>query len=91
MSHVTDEVAESGVGPAEPTPPDGGDSPSGQGLAMLAFLAPAFIFVGIFVYYPMLVGSQMAFRQWSLWDLTNTPWIGFGNFRTLISDPLFPG
>ncbi len=60
------------------------------GLQMLAFLSPAFIFVGIFVYYPMLVGSQMAFRQWSLWDLTSTPWIGFGNFRTLLSDPLFP-
>ncbi len=60
------------------------------GLQMLAFLAPAFIFVGVFVYYPMLVGSQMAFRQWSLWDLTSTPWIGFGNFRTLLSDPLFP-
>lgn len=60
------------------------------GLTMLAFLAPAFIFVGVFVYYPMLVGSQMAFRQWSLWDLTSTPWIGLGNFRTLLSDPLFP-
>ena len=57
---------------------------------MLAFLAPAFIFVGIFTYYPMLVGSQMAFQRWSIWDVTNTPWIGLDNFRTLLSDPLFP-
>lgn len=57
---------------------------------MLAFLAPAFIFVGIFTYYPMLVGSKMAFQRWSIWDVSNTPFIGLDNFRTLLSDPLFP-
>src|SRR5699024_1283825 len=58
-------------------------------LTILAFLAPAFIFVLLFTYYPLARGSEMAFRQWNLWDLTNTPWIGFDNFRTLIADPLF--
>lgn len=53
------------------------------------FLAPAFIFVGIFTYYPMLRGSQMAFQKWTLWDLTDTPFIGLQNFAQLISDPLF--
>ncbi|MHA6523649.1 carbohydrate ABC transporter permease [Tessaracoccus sp. G1721] len=61
-----------------------------MGLQILAFLAPAFVVVGVFTYYPMLMGSQMAFRQWSLWDLTNTPWVGLGNFATLMADPLFP-
>lgn len=56
---------------------------------LLAFFAPAAVFVGIFTYYPLLIGGQMAFRKWSLWDLTETPWIGFDNFQTLISNPIF--
>ena len=79
-----------GAGPARSSPSPRRRFTVKTGLTMLAFLAPAFIFVGVFVYYPMLVGSQMAFRQWSLWDLTSTPWIGLGNFRTLLADPLFP-
>lgn len=59
------------------------------GLTILAYLAPAFVFVAIFTYYPLLVGGQMAFREWNLWDLTNTPWVGLGNFAALLEDPLF--
>lgn len=58
-------------------------------LMILAFLAPAFIFVIVFTYYPMSVGAQMAFREWRLWDLTETPWVGLGNFRKLVADPVF--
>lgn len=58
-------------------------------LMLCAFLAPAFVFVLLFTYYPMAMGAQMAFRQWSLWDLTNTPFVGLGNFRTLLADPVF--
>jgi multiple sugar transport system permease protein len=60
-------------------------------LTILAFLAPAAIFTGIFVYYPMISGSQMAFRNWNLNDLSNTDWIGFGNFRQLFDAPEFWG
>lgn len=56
-------------------------------LLIAAFLAPAFVFVAIFTYYPMLRGSQMAFRQWNLYDLTTTPWVGLENFRAIIADP----
>ncbi|MDO5747973.1 MAG: sugar ABC transporter permease [Actinomycetaceae bacterium] len=59
-------------------------------LAILGYLAPAIVFVGLFTYYPMIKGSQMAFRQWNLFDLTETPWIGLGNFQTIIADPVFP-
>ncbi|NHB85508.1 sugar ABC transporter permease [Tessaracoccus sp. HDW20] len=58
-------------------------------LTILAYLAPAFVFVIIFTYYPLAVGGQMAFRKWSLWDLTSTPFVGLQNFLTLFSDPLF--
>lgn len=47
------------------------------------------VVVALFTYYPLLRGAQMAFRQWNLYDLTNTPWIGWGNFRSLIGDPLW--
>lgn len=60
-------------------------------LTILAFLAPAAIFTGIFVYYPMVSGSQMAFRNWNLNDLSNTDWIGFGNLRQLFDAPEFWG
>lgn len=54
---------------------------------MLAFLAPAIVVVLLFTYYPMIRGAQMAFRQWNLYDLRRTPWIGFDNFRSLFDDP----
>ncbi|MBK7819685.1 MAG: sugar ABC transporter permease [Tessaracoccus sp.] len=59
-------------------------------LTIFAYLSPAFLFVIIFTYYPLFVGGRMAFHQWTLWDLTNTPFVGLGNFATLIADPLFP-
>jgi len=60
-----------------------------KGLGILAFLAPALIFVAVFIYYPMLSGSQMAFRNWNLNNLTDTSWVGFKNFSTIFADPVF--
>ena len=57
-----------------------------RGLGIAAFLAPAVVFVGVFTYYPMITGSQMAFRQWNLADLTDTSWVGLGNFRAVFAD-----
>lgn len=56
---------------------------------MLAFMAPAAVFVGIFTYYPMIAGSQMAFRNWNLNDLSDTSWVGWGNFIKLFETPEF--
>lgn len=58
-------------------------------LTLLAFMAPAAIFVGIFTYYPMISGSQMAFRNWNLNDLSDTSWVGWGNFVKLFETPEF--
>lgn len=60
-------------------------------ITILLFLAPAAVFVGIFTYYPMLVGSQMAFRNWNLNNLTDTSWVGLGNFLDLFEAPEFWG
>ncbi len=61
-----------------------------QALTILGFFAPAIVFVCWFTYWPMLQGAQMAFRDWNLWDLTSTPWVGLGNFATILADPVFP-
>ena len=60
-----------------------------KGLSIFAFLSPALIFVAIFIYYPMIQGSQMAFRNWNLNNLTDTSWVGFGNFEKIFADPVF--
>ncbi|MGV8845104.1 carbohydrate ABC transporter permease [Tessaracoccus sp.] len=88
MSASTDEVAGRGRTHHVP-PPRRRQFTRRTSLMILAYLTPAFIFVIIFTYYPLLVGGQMAFRKWSLYDLTSTPFIGLENFRTLIENPLF--
>lgn len=60
-----------------------------RGLGLLAFLVPALVFVVVFTYYPLIQGSQMAFKQWNLFDLRNTPFVGLANFRTLLANPTF--
>ncbi|SDR74519.1 multiple sugar transport system permease protein [Friedmanniella luteola] len=60
-----------------------------RGLGLLAFLAPALVFVAVFTYHPLLKGSQMAFQRWNLFDLRNTPFVGLDNFSTLLADPTF--
>ncbi len=88
MSATTDEIP-AGAGARSARPRKGRSFTSRTGLTVLAYLAPAFVFVIIFTYYPLLVGGRMAFHQWTLWDLTSTPFVGLGNFATLIADPLF--
>lgn len=58
-----------------------------RGLLIAAFMAPAAVFVAVFTYYPMVAGSQMAFRNWKLSDLTDTSWVGWKNFRDVFTDP----
>ncbi len=58
-----------------------------RGLVIAAFMAPAAVFVAVFTYYPMIAGSQMAFRNWNLTDLTDTSWVGWKNFTEVFTDP----
>lgn len=52
-------------------------------------MAPALVFVAVFVYYPLFAGGQMAFRNWNLNNLSDTSWVGLGNFRDILADPVF--
>lgn len=60
-----------------------------RGLTVLAFMAPAVVFVAIFTYYPLLSGSIGAFRQWTIYNITSQPWVGFANFESILSDARF--
>lgn len=62
---------------------------SRNGMVILLFMLPAAAFVAVFTYYPILAGSQMAFRDWNLSNLTQTPWVGLDNFRAIFTDPTF--
>lgn len=48
-------------------------------------LLPAFIFVAIFTYYPLLKGVTMAFQEYNLFNLNNTKWIGLDNFKEILT------
>lgn len=88
MSASTDEVV--GRGRTQHAPPPRKRQFSRRtAWTIVGYLTPAFVFVIIFTYYPLVMGGQMAFRRWSLYDLTSTPFIGLENFRTLLADPLF--
>ncbi|BAQ30439.1 carbohydrate ABC transporter permease [Bifidobacterium scardovii] len=58
-------------------------------LTIFLFLLPAIVFVIIFTYYPVLSGANMAFRNWNLNDLTDTSWVGWHNFKDIVSDQNF--
>ncbi|WP_391574130.1 carbohydrate ABC transporter permease [Cohnella sp.] len=47
------------------------------------FLAPSFLFVFTFLYYP--VGSAL-FHSFTQWNLASAKWIGLDNFERLFSD-----
>jgi len=59
-----------------------------SGFIMLCLL-PALLLVAVLIYYPVMQGIIIAFRNFSLYDLTDTHFVGFGNFKTVFADPAF--
>jgi multiple sugar transport system permease protein len=62
---------------------------SKHGLFIFLSLLPALLLVAVFIYYPLFKGVIMAFQNYSLFDLTNIKFIGFDNFKTVMSEPGF--
>jgi len=54
-----------------------------KNLFIFFMLLPAVVIPLIFTYYPMIVGSKMAFQSYNLMNIKNIKWIGFGNFAKL--------
>lgn len=60
-----------------------------------AFLAPALLLLGVFTFYPIAVGTGLAFFDYSMirhtaeGELMGPQFVGLGNFRRLADDPYF--
>lgn len=53
----------------------------------LLLMTPAALFLFLFVYFPILRGMVIAFQNYNMFDLTDTGFIGLGNFDAVINDP----
>ncbi|MBM7825170.1 multiple sugar transport system permease protein [Arcanobacterium pluranimalium] len=56
-------------------------------IVAMGFIAPAIIGFIVFYFIPMLRGIQISFTNWDL--LTDPQWVGFNNYRTLMTDRTF--
>lgn len=54
---------------------------------LFIFMLPAILFLFIFIYYPILQGIVIAFQNYNMFDLSDTGFVGFGNFIKVIQDP----
>lgn len=52
------------------------------------YLSPALLFLGLFVFGPVVLVAVLAFFEWNLIS-TSAPFVGLGNFSTLLGDPEF--
>jgi sn-glycerol 3-phosphate transport system permease protein len=57
-------------------------------LVFLAFVAPNFILLAVFTFWPVLYSLYLSFLKWNMVAKTR-PFIGLANYRTLIDDPVF--
>ena len=49
-------------------------------------MIPAFVLLTLFLYYPIIQGTVIGFQKYTLFDMTNTPFIGFDNFKAIFTD-----
>lgn len=53
----------------------------------LAFVAPALLILGVFVFYPLVRNIIYSFQSFTLSSVTKE-WVGLKNYRTLLSDKI---
>lgn len=54
---------------------------------LLPLLIPAALVLVLLIYYPILRGSALAFQRYNVFDLSDTGFAGFDNFRAVLYDP----
>jgi multiple sugar transport system permease protein len=56
---------------------------------MFRFVIPTLAVLLVLVYFPLLKGLVTAFRHYNLFDLSDTSYVGFDNFKAVINDRTF--
>lgn len=51
----------------------------------IIMMIPALLFIGIFIYYPLVKGVQMAFQNYNLFNLNDIHYIGLENFKKIVT------
>nr|BFE81148.1 hypothetical protein GCM10020093_037490 [Planobispora longispora] len=54
----------------------------------LAWVVPALVLVGVFVYLPLVQNLQFSTLEWDIYS-GSREYIGFDNYRRLLDDPVF--
>ena len=57
-------------------------------LVFLAFVAPNFILLAVFTFWPVLYSLYLSFLKWNMVARAR-PFVGLRNYRTMIEDPVF--
>ncbi len=53
------------------------------------YLIPAFLFLCIFTYFPIIRGTIFAFQDYKLYNMSNIRFNGLENFKAIFTDPNF--
>jgi multiple sugar transport system permease protein len=56
---------------------------------LFLILIPAFVFLALFIYFPIIKGVVISFQNYTLYDMTNIHFIGLDNFKAIITDMNF--
>lgn len=56
---------------------------------MFRFVIPTLALLLVLVYFPLFKGLVTAFRHYNLFDLSDTSYVGFDNFKAVINDRTF--
>lgn len=58
-----------------------------DGRTAVLFLAPAMLFIGVFVGYPLITAGVLSFHDWD--GVSVRQWSGLSNYRRLLEDTIF--
>ena len=56
-------------------------------LAPALFLAPAFVSLGVWIYWPLIEAFRLSFHEWNLLPTSDPVFVGLENYRNLLALP----
>lgn len=56
-----------------------------EGLAPILFLAPAFLSLGLWIYWPLIEAFRLSFYEWNMLPTADPIFVGLDNYRNLLA------